>query len=539
MSGRPGRSGARKQRSPEDDAKRGKALATRRKGESASAYAVRIINTFTHTGDYAGKKFKLRPWQTSIVQQLFSTGRNGLRRYRTALWMLPRKNGKTEMAAAIAIYCLLFDGQTGGEIYLAAADREQAGKVFQAMVAMLRANTELEALVEIVESQKRIKHPASNSFVKAISAEAYSKHGLNASVVIYDELHAAPTRELFDVLATSQGARLQPLLLVISTAGYDRNSILWELYTHAKRVLEDPSIDPTFLPIIYEAPADAAWQDEATWHVANPALGDFRSLAEMRIMAKRAAEIPAQENSFRRLYLNQWTEQNTRWITLDAWDACQTETPSYRGRPCYVGLDLSMTTDLTAMVAVYPDGDAFDVRAAAFMPEARLRTRATRDRVDYGEWVRRGWLVATPGDEVDYERVRAVLNGWADESEVREVAYDRYNATALVQRLKDADGFTVVPVGQGFLSMSPPTKSLEKAILSRRLRHDGHPVLRWCLGNVAVEQDAAGNLKPSKAKSTERIDLVVALVMAIDRRDRNVVEAPAKQYQIFVFGGGA
>jgi len=509
------------------------------RNESAASRAVRLINNLTHTGDYAGHPFTLRPWQARVVRQLFATGRDGLRIVRTCLLMLPRKNGKTELAAAIAIYCLLFDGQTGGEIYLAAADREQASKVFQAMVTMLRADAELLAVVEIVESQKRIVHPASGSICKVLSAEAYSKHGLNSSVVIFDELHAQPNRELWDVLATSQGARLQPLLVAISTAGYDRNSILWELYVHAKRVLERPEIDPTFLPIIYEAPADADWRDERVWLRCNPALGDFRSLDEMRTMAQRAAEIPAQENAFRRLYLNQWTEQAARWIALTAWDACAQPTPTYTGRACYCGIDLSTTTDLTALVGVYPCDGGFDVRACAFMPDAKVRERSRRDRVPYDEWIRRGFLIATPGNVVDYERVRLEIQAWDADGDVREIAYDPWNAPDLVQRLSAQDGFTCVPMRQGFASLSAPTKSLEKAILSRELRHDGHPVLRWCIGNVAVETDAAGNLKPSKKRSHERIDLVAALVNAKDRLDRNVVVAPPKQYQAFIFGGGA
>lgn len=289
---------------------------------AGSQRAIDVISRLTHTGDFAGKPFDLRPWQERIIRDLFKTGRDRLRVYRSCLLMLPRKNGKTELAAAIAIYCLLFDSKQG-EIYLAAADRDQAGKVFGAMVAMLRADPVLYTQVEIVESQKRIVHRKSGSFCKAISAEAYSKHGFNASVVIYDELHCAPNRLLYDVLMTSQGGRLDPLMISISTAGFDKHSILHELYAHAQKVKENPKLDPTFLPIIYEAPADADWTDERVWRKANPALGDFRSLEEMRIACERAKEIPAQENTFRRLYLNQWTEQAERWIPMTAWDACR------------------------------------------------------------------------------------------------------------------------------------------------------------------------------------------------------------------------
>ena len=293
--------------------------------ESAGARAVRLINLLTHTsGPFAREPFKLRPWQQRIIRRLFSTRADGLRIYRTCLLMLPRKNGKTELAAAIAIYCLLFDGEIGGEIYCAAADKEQAAKVFFAMVAMIRHDPELDAQVEIIESKLRIVHRASGSFCRAISAEAYTAHSFNASVVIYDELHCAPTRDLWDVLATSQGARAQPLMIAISTAGFDKHSILYELYSHAKRVLEQPSLDPTFLPIIFEMPADADWTDERAWKRCNPALGDFRSLEELRTLVTRAQLIPAQEMTVRRLYLNQWTESAERWVSLAAWDACAT-----------------------------------------------------------------------------------------------------------------------------------------------------------------------------------------------------------------------
>ena len=508
----------------------------RRPAAGSPAHVIAAIGNFTHTGDYAGQPFSLRAWQARILRSLFQRGANGLRQYRTALLMLPRKNGKTELCAAIALYCLLFDTNQG-EIYLAAADRDQAGKVFQAIVSMIRCDATLTAQCVIVESQKRIVHMASGSFCRAISAEAYSKHGFNASVVIYDELHCAQNRELWDVLATSQGGRQQPLMIAISTAGFDRQSILWELYAHAKKVAERPTLDPTFLPIIYEAPAEADWTDEAVWKRANPALGDFRSLEEMRIACARAREIPAQENTFRRLYLNQWTEQASRWIALEAWDACRhpLERAALRGRRCFVGMDLSTTTDLTAIVAVFPDGEGggFDVLPAFFVPRERIHERSTRDRVPYEQWARDGVLTATPGATVDYEAVRATLRAWAAEFAVQEIAFDPWNATDLVTRLTGQDGFTCVPMRQGFASLSAPTKSLERSILARELRHGGDPVLRWNMSNVAIEQDAAGNLKVSKRLSTERIDGAVALVMACDLKDRNRAAA-VPDYQMLI-----
>lgn len=487
---------------------------------------IAFINGLTHTkGEFARQTFNLRPWQRRIVSRLFKTRKDGRRQYRQSLLMLPRKNGKTELAAAIALYGLLADGETGAEVYSAAADKDQAGLVFGVAAQMVRSDPVLNEACYIVESKKRIEHEASGSFYRAISAEAYSKHGFNASMVIYDELHAAPNRELYDVLASSMGARLQPLLLVISTAGYDKHSILWELYAHGQKVAENPKLDPSFLPVIYEAPIDADWRDEAVWRKANPALGDFRSLEEMRQMAKRAQEIPAQENTFRRLYLNQWTEQEARWLSVAAWDACrvQGDRERLRGRRCYVGLDLSSRSDLTALVAVFPDdgGGGYDVLPHFFIPGDRIQERVKHDRVPYDQWAKQGHLTTVPGATIgDYVEVEALCHAWREEFDLQVIAIDPWNAHGLIDRLEKAQ-FPIVKVPQTFAGMTSGTKAVESGILSRALRHDGHPILRWNIANVSVETDPAGNLKPSKRASSERIDGVVALIQAVDAMDRN------------------
>ncbi len=484
---------------------------------------VAFINNLTHTkGKFARQPFDLRPWQTKIVKQLFKLRKDGLRRHRTCLLMLPRKNGKSEIAAAVALYGLLGDGEIGGEIYSAASDKDQAALVFNVAAQMVRNDPVLDGQCEIVDSQKRIVHRKSGSFYRAISAEAYSKHGFNASMVIYDELHTAPNRELWDVLATSMGARSQPLMFAISTAGFDRHSILYELYDHACKVRDGVVDDPSFLPILYEAPKDSDWLDEKVWKAANPALGDFRSIEEMRIAANRAKAIPAQQNTFRRLYLNQWTEQAERWIDMSTWDlaAAAVDRESLRGRSCYLGLDLASTRDITALVAVFPDEDGgFDVLPWFWVPEDALHARSNRDRAPYDQWKEDGYLFTTAGNVCDYDVIREFIRELADEFEIREIAFDRWGATQLVTQLQ-GDGANCVPIGQGFASLSAPTKELEKLVLSGDLRHGAHPILRWMAGNVAVEQDPAGNVKPSKKKSTERIDGIVALVMALDRAIR-------------------
>lgn len=294
------------------------------KGNPGSDRKVAIINNLTHTkGPFARQPFNLRPWQEhDIIRPLFKTNADGRRQYRTCLLMLPRKNGKSELAAACAVDGLMFDDEIGGEVYSAANDTEQAAIVFNVAEQMIRNDPELLAEVDIVHSKLLMTHRKSGTIYRALSAEAYSKHGFNGSRIIYDELHAAPNRDLFDVLTTSMGARAQPLLIMISTAGYDRHSILWEQYDHARKVLENPALDPTFLPIIYELPIEADWTDLSALHQCNPALGDFRSLEELEIALERAKQIPEQEMTFRRLYGNQWTESAQRWVSLAAWDAC-------------------------------------------------------------------------------------------------------------------------------------------------------------------------------------------------------------------------
>lgn len=496
------------------------------KRETPGQRAARLINNLTHTkGKFAGHSFDLRPWQRKIVLELFKTRKDGLRQYRTCLLMLPRKNGKSEIAAALAIYFLLFDGEMGAEVYSAAADKDQAALVFNVAAQMIRNDPELAAQCEIIDSQKRIVHRKSGSFYRAISAEAYSKHGFNASVVIYDELHAAPDRRLWDVLATSQGARQQPLMIAISTAGFDRHSILYQLYTYALKVRDGLVEDETFLPIIYEAPADADWQDEKVWHAANPALGDFRSLEEMRMLARRAKEMPGDENSFRQLYLNQWTQQATRAIPLHLWDENNMHPVlegEYRGRTCYGGLDLAAVSDITAWVLSFDcpnDPDAVDLVMRCWIPESALQRGPNVDF--YRQMVDAGHLETTPGDAIDYAFIRAQVIRDAQRFNIVDLNVDRlFQGQQLSSELSE-EGLTVLPFGQGFASFAAPMVVFFRKLAGRQIHHGGNPVLRWMADNLVVKKDPAGNMKPDKEKSQSKVDGIVALVMALDRWDRN------------------
>lgn len=509
--------------------------------------ALQFISALTHTKDrWAGQDFAPRPWQQAIIRELFGRMRKedpSKRAYRTCYIEIPRKNGKSEIAAALALYGLVGDQVIGAEVYSAAADRDQAALVFNVAAQMVRNDARLSSRLKIIDSQKRIVDHQTGSFYRAISAEAYSKHGFNASMVIYDELHAAPNRELWDVLTTSMGSRTEPLVIAITTAGYDRHSICWEQHDYAVKVLSGIVQDSTFYPVIYAAPEDADWLDEKVWHQANPALEDFRDLDEMRALAHKAKEIPALQNTFRRLYLNQWTEQAERWIDMAAWDACQPKgAPDWRelrerlkGRPCFAGLDLSSRVDLTALTLVFPDEEAgWTLLPFFWVPEEGAEKRGRTDRVPYPQWIRDGLLIPTSGNVVDQGFIREDINRLAREYQIRELAFDPWNASKLCLELQ-GDGFKVLEVRQGFRSLSEATKHLGALVTGRKLHHGGHPVLRWMASNMVVRQDPNGNLAPDKSKVTERIDGIVASIMGIATALVNLTTEP--EYQLLFVGG--
>ncbi|MEN6370924.1 MAG: terminase TerL endonuclease subunit [Armatimonadota bacterium] len=494
--------------------------------------AVNFIKLLKHTkGKWAGVPFNLQPWQENeIIRPLFGTvNPDGTRQYRTSYIQEARKNGKSEIASGIALYMLFADGEMGAEIYSAAADREQASIVFNTGIQMIRQNKSLFKRCKIIESQRRVIVPGTNSFWRVLSADAFTKHGLNPHCVIFDELHAQPNRELWDVLSTGFGAREQPLLIAITTAGYDKNSICYEQYDYAQRIIKGDIEDKTFFPVIFEVPPDADWRDEKLWKLANPGLGEFRNLDELRQMAARAAQVPAFQNTFRRLYLDQWTEQAERWLDMAKWDesAGEVNLDELEGQECYGGLDLASTTDIVAFVLMFPREDKNTKIVPLFwIPKDNMHERVKRDRVPYDVWVRDGQMKTTDGNVADYATIREDIIEASKRWNIKEIAYDRWNATQLVQDLM-GEGLEMVPMGQGFASMSAPTKEFEVRLLSKSLHHGGNPVLRWMAGNVQAAQDAAGNIKPDKKKSTEKIDGIVASVMALDRVVRHETDGPS------------
>lgn len=489
--------------------------------QEAADLAVYFFETYlTHEkGEYAGKPFLLQPWQKTIVSDIYGWKRkkDGSRRYREVFIFVPRKNGKTFTSAGFASYGLFADKEEGAEIYSAAADREQARILFDACKGMIERNKKLSELASIYRSS--IVYEKRRSSYKVISADAHTKHGFNSHLILFDELHAQKDRELYDVLSTSVGARKQPLIITITTAGFDKKTICYERYDNAKKVTEGSLDDPYFYPVIYEASEADDWKDPKTWAKANPNLGVSISMEYLESECKKAQEIPAYENTFKRLHLNIWTEQETRYLPMDKWRTCADPsiTIDYlKTLPAYGGLDLSATTDLTAFVLVFRDvvKDKFIAWPYFWVPEETVIRKTRKDKIPYELWVKEGLIRTTPGAAVDQTFVVHDINELRKIFNIVEIATDPWNAQRPVEDLKNA-GANVFMFRQGFPSMTGPTKDLLTLLLVNKFSHSDNAVLTWQASNLAVELDPAGNVKPSKSRSKEKIDGIVALIMAL------------------------
>ena len=496
--------------------------------EGKAKRTVDFINCLKHTkGKWRGQPFELLPWQEAIIRDVFGTVKeNGYRQYNTAYVEIPKKNGKSELAAGVALYMTCGDNEWGAEVYGCASDRQQASIVFDVAVDMVEQCPALKKRIKPVMSVKRLVYKPTNSFYQVLSAEAYTKHGLNVHAVIFDELHSQPNRELFDVMTKGSGdARTQPLFFLITTAGTDRHSVCFEQHQKAEDILQGRKTDPTFYPVIYGASDDADWSSEDVWRKANPSLGHTIDIEKVRNAYLSAKDNPAEENIFRQLRLNQWVKQSTRWMQMEKWDACAfpVDERELLGRECYGGLDLSSSIDITAFVLVFPprnDTEKYIFLPYFWIPEENMIRRVRRDHVPYDVWEKQGFLQTTEGDVIHYGFIENFIDGLGKKFHIKEIAFDRWGAVQMVQNLEGL-GFTIVPFGQGFKDMSPPTKRLMELVLEKNIAHGGHPVLRWMMDNIFVRTDPAGNIKPDKEKSTEKIDGAVATIMGLDRAIRN------------------
>lgn len=485
--------------------------------EAAADHAVEWIESLRHfKGRWAGSRFYLMDWQRRLVREVFGWKLDGARLYRNAYVEAPRKSGKTSLAAAIALYLAYGDGEAAPEVFFAAYDKDQAKLCYSTARFMLEQDAELYAKTTVYLSRSEMQlRDNPGGFLRCLSKDSGKQFGLNPHGLVFDELMTQKTRDMWDALSTSQGAREQALQFNISTAGWDQLSICFEQHELVRQIGEGTVSDPTFFGVVYGAPMDADWTLEEVWRAANPSLGETASLSFYRERAIKATNQPTEQNAFRTLLLSQWVGQAERFIPMEAWDKCDDEPPPPAQQQAFGGLDLSATTDMTAFVAATEREGTIDVYCRAFLPAEGIIERERRDRAPYRVWAEQGFLDLTPGTTVDYGAVRAAVLEANDLFDLVVVEYDKWNATQIVQELED-EGVRMEDLRQGFASQNTPCKELLRLVMNTELAHGGNPLLRWCASNVAAKMDPAGNVKLDKERSAHRIDPIQALANAVD-----------------------
>lgn len=493
-----------------------------------------IENLTFSKGEWAGKSFHLLPWQWhDVISPLFGTiNEDGLRQYRTCYVEIPKKNGKSELGAALALYMLCADGEGAPEIYGCAADREQAGLIYHAAAAMVRNSPTLSKVCKILDSRKRIVYPKNGGFYQVLSAESYTKHGISPSAILFDEIHSQPNSELWDVMTSGTDyARAQQLVFAMTTAGiYQKQSLWWKLRTRAQQVKAGIITDPRFLPVLYLAdPEKDDPADEELWKRVNPSIGQIFSLDKIRQDYEEAKNDPVDFQNFLRFRLNIPIKSLSRWMPMDKWDTCNgsADPESLKSRVCYGGLDLASKIDLAAFLLAFPpieDGGPWDIVARFYCPEDGILKRSRVDKVPYDIWARQGFITATPGNVVDYDWIKKDIFQAAKDYNLGEIGFDSWNAQATATDIMNElnpqggeNGFQMVEMRQGAKTFNEPMKDLLVHILTGKIRHGGNPVLRWNADNLVIRKDANGNMAPDKEKATEKIDGMVALIMAWGR----------------------
>ena len=486
--------------------------------------AVTFIENLCHTkGKWAGTPFWLLPWQEQLIRDIFGIVKpDGNRQFRTAFVEICKKVGKSELAAAVALYLLYADNEPSAEVYGAAADRQQASIVFDVAKQMVEMSPALMKRSKLMGATKRIVNYSNAGYYQVLSAEVGGKHGFSVSGLVFDEIHTQPNRQLYDVLTKgSSDARQNPLHFIITTAGNDRHSIAYELHTKAVDILEGRRVDPTFYPVVYGLKDDEDWEDEANWYKVNPSLGYTVDIERLRDAYREAKQNPADEITFKWLRCNMWVSSTVAWIP----DAIYMrgnepiDMDALAGRDCYAGLDLSSTGDITALVLIFPPRDEeekYVLLPYFWIPEETIPRRVKANSVPYDIWEKQGYIMSTEGNVIHYDFIEKFIMDLSEKYHILEIAVDRWNATQMIQNL-EGEGFTIVPFGKGFSSMSAPTKEFYRLLMEGRIIHGGNPVLRWMAGNVVIDTDPAGNIKVTKAKSKEKIDGIVAAIMALDR----------------------
>lgn len=523
--------------------------------EPAALRALRLIGTLQHSkGEWANQPLVLEPWEQFITWCIFGWKRGkhprwviekngqredtaGTRRFRTAYIEVARKNGKSTWAAGVMLVLAFADelpsGEPGAESYTCATKRDQARIVHGEAVRMVRKSQTWRRNIKVYKDNLNRIDMAQK--FEPLGMDADTADGLNIHAALLDELHAHKSRDMYDVIETATGARRQPVIISITTAGTSRQGVCYEKHEYTCRVLDGVVEDDSWFGIIYTLDEKDDWRDESVWIKSNPNLGVSKKWSDMRIKAERARTMTSALNAFLQKELNVWVQGETKWMNMEAWRACGGPLPALQlpefltGRPCYSGLDLSSTSDITAAVHVFPpltDDEPVYVVCRFYVPEDNLIERVKNDGVPYDVWAREGYIVATPGNIIDYDFVLESFERDAEQFQIMEIPYDRWNAEYLRQMLeKRGLNISIFPFGQGFVSMSPPMKELERLVASRRLAHGNNPALTWMADNLIARSDPAGNIKPDKEKSREKIDGIVALLMGLDRCLKNQGES--------------
>jgi phage terminase large subunit-like protein len=471
-----------------------------------------------------GQTVQLEPFQHEWIEAIYRDGQDGQRQVRTGLLSVARGNGKTVLCAGLALCHLVGpEAEPRGECYSAAATKEQSSLIFAEMEATIMATPWMAARLNVKSFHKEITDPATGSVYRALASDGKSVHGLASSFVVCDELAQWKSRELFDVLRTSLGKREQPLLLVIGTQSPRAENVMSELVDYSARIDSGEIADPSFHGQVYAVPEDLDAFDPAHWPLANPALGKFRSERELAEEATRASRMPTFEPAFRNLYLNQRVDAEPKAINPAEWELCggKFDLDALAGRPCYGGLDLSSTRDLSALSLYFPEDDGALV-LHCWCPKENLAEREETDRVPYRTWAKQGLIEATPGRAIDKRFIAARLAEAASRYDLRGIAFDRWGMADL-RAILNTEGIELplVDWGQGYRDMGPAVDAFEIAMLEGQLRHGMHPVLRWAAGNLVYEMDPAGARKPSKNRSIDRIDPMAATIMAIGLASRD------------------
>lgn len=470
----------------------------------------------THVkGKWAKYNFKLERWQIAIIANLFGwKNADGFRRYREAFIYVPRKNGKTTLSAGIPLFVFFTDPEPGKEIYVAAGDKDQARICFEISKQMIRQEWQLNSRCKVMVNA--ITREEEMSTYQPVSTVARTKHGYNASVVVVDELHAVEDPDLIEALETSMGSRDEPIFITITTADFERESVCNDKHSYARDVRDGTIEDPTFLPVLYEADGeDDDWKDEEVWARVNPNLGISPTMEYMRAKCRKAQQDPTFENTFKRLHLNMKTQQDIRCWPIEKWDACPSDLnpEDLEGCSCFGGLDLASTEDVAAFALFFPEECA--VLVWFWSPSEVAERRQAKTRGRYITWSRQGHMFLCEGEVIDHDEIFAfIMDDLSQRFRIQDIAYDRWNAHGIILDFQREE-VPVTPMGQGYASMSAPMKYAWDLIRSGQLNHGGNPVLRWMVGNLSAEEDAAGNIKPSKKTSYEKIDGVVAMIMAI------------------------